>query len=271
MVDVRQSGSSPTFALTLPGLVVCDLMELAPSMQPTLLKWLHQLTDAEICAQTNRELARSTAGTVRNYFLEAIDQRRAAPANDLLTLIALARPDGAQLDTPEVASLCMLLFLAGIDTTSSLIGKSILWLWMYPQQRQALADDPALIPAGVEELLRYDPPVHQSARTVTKDVVLAGSEIPADSRVVLLFASANRDERHYPDAEILDVRRNPDDHLAFGEGIYRCLGAPLARLETRIALQELLAQFPGYTVVSEPEGFKAVDGRALRSLDIELA
>ena len=181
---------------------------------------------------------------MRDYVRQTARERRTRPGDDLMTHLVRAQAAG-ELDADELLGSSLLLFVAGITTTSGLISNSLYHLARFPDQREAMQRDPATLPVAIEELLRFDAPIQALARTVTRDVELHGSVIPAGARVALLWASANRDERHWPDPDVLDVTRTPQRHVSFGEGIHHCLGAPLARLEARIVFEELLRADPG--------------------------
>ena len=140
----------------------------------------------------------------------------------------------------------LLLFVAGISTTSALIASALLHLHRFADQRRLLRHSPELIPQAVEEFLRFDAPFQWFTRVATRDVRVHGTAIPAGGRVVLVWASANRDERRWADADELVITRASERHLAFGEGIHHCLGAPLARMEARIALEELMPRLIDY-------------------------
>jgi cytochrome P450 len=142
-----------------------------------------------------------------------------------------------------------LLWLAGSETTSHLVGNGLLALAAHPAARRALVAAPGRIPAAVEEMLRWDAPTQGLARTTSVDVSLHGATIPAGARVYLLWGSANRDEREFPDPDRFDIDRRIDRHVAFGHGIHFCLGAALARLEAKVVFEELLAAFPDHEVV----------------------
>ena len=162
----------------------------------------------------------------------------------------------------------MLLFMAGITTTSGLISNSLLNLARFPDQREILRREPGRLPVAIEELLRFDAPIQTLVRATTRDVHVDGSTIPAGSRVNLIWASANRDERRWSDPDRLDITRGPQRHVAFGEGIHHCLGAPLARLEGRIALEELFKRVPEYAVSGPIVRISTPTDRALESLPV---
>jgi len=189
----------------------------------------------------------------RGRFLDYIEFRRRHPSDDLMTdLIDIRFVDetGVQrnLDEEEIANYSALLAAAGNETTTRLIGWTGYLLAKHPEQRELLLSDRGLIPGAIEEILRYEPPSPVQARYVARDVELHGTTVPEGSVMVLLTASANRDDRRFEDPDRFDVRRQIDHHLSFGYGVHFCLGAALARLEGRVALEEVLARFPRWEV-----------------------
>lgn len=177
--------------------------------------------------------------------------------------------DAGQISADELTGGAMLLFVAGITTTSGLISNSLLHLDRFPDQRDRIRDDPSVLPAAIEELLRYDAPIQALARTATKDIEAHGRVIPDGARVALVWASANRDERRWADPDRLDIDREPQRHVSFGDGIHHCLGAPLARMEARIVFEELFARIPAYAVNGPIVRVKTPTDRALESLPVE--
>jgi cytochrome P450 len=193
------------------------------------------------------------AGDQSRVFEEYIDWRADHPSDDLMTELLQAEFDDAEgtrrrLTRTEILNYVNLIAAAGNETTTRLIGWTGKVLAEHPDQRRDLVDDRSLIPGAIEELLRFEPPSPVQARYVTADVEHHGQVIPAGSVVLLLNASANRDERKFPDGERFDIRRRIDHHLSFGYGIHFCLGAALARLEGRVALDEVLQRFPEWEV-----------------------
>jgi cytochrome P450 len=182
---------------------------------------------------------------MREYFEEMAHARRTLPSDDLFGAMVEAERAG-RMTLRELGDMCFILFMAGFETTASFISNSLFLLTLHPEVRAALAADPSSLPGAIEELLRYEAPVQLMARTATQDVELYEQRIAAGDRVFLLFGSANRDSRKFEDGDRLDIRRPPGRHLAFGEGIHHCVGAPLARLESRIALEAFLGRFPRY-------------------------
>jgi cytochrome P450 len=177
---------------------------------------------------------------MREYFRKIIAQRRAKPRSDLVSALIAAEVDGQRLSEANLLSFCTLLLIAGNVTTTNLIGNAIHSLLENPQEMERLRADLSLMPSAVEEALRYESPVQSMFRFAARDVELRGQHIQPGDRVMAFIGSANRDETKFPNADRFDITRSPNPHMAFGFGIHYCLGAPLARLEGRIALTALL-------------------------------
>jgi cytochrome P450 len=189
---------------------------------------------------------------LHTYLADQLEQRRVQPRDDLLTALVQAEltEDGEtrRLTPGEAADFANLLLSAGTETTSRVLGWAAVLLAEHPDQRAALVADPSLIPNAVEELLRYEAPSPVQGRWLIRDLELHGTTIPAESRVLLLTGSAGRDERKYPDPDRFDIRRQFDTHVSLGHGIHFCIGASLARLESRVALEETLLRYPEWNV-----------------------
>jgi cytochrome P450 len=184
---------------------------------------------------------------------ELIAARRAEPRDDLISVLAnsdLEDDDGTtrKLTDSEIFSFSTLLSIAGTETVARLLSWAAVLLARNPDQRRVLVDDPGVIGNAIEETLRYEAPSPVNARWVTRDVELQGQTVPKDSKLLLLNGSADRDERHFENADTFDVRRTIDRHVAFGYGAHFCVGAALARLESRIALEEVLRRFPSWDI-----------------------
>jgi len=256
------------FARPLPALTMFAWFGFPDHDHPQLLEWFSRMLDRD---PGQRALPASTLAArdrMRDYVGAAAEERRAAPRDDLLTFLVEAH-DAGQLTADEIVGSSMLLFMAGITTTSGLISNSLLHLDRFPDQRELLWREPERIPDAIEELLRFDAPIQAVARTTTRDVGSHGTVIPAGSRVALVWASANRDERRWPEPDTLSLSREPHRHVSFGEGIHHCLGAPLARLEAKIAFEVLLRRIPEYAVSGPIVRIGTPTDRALERLPVE--
>ncbi len=189
------------------------------------------------------EESRQKIGDMMRYFAAEIAERRQAPRNDLVSTITFAEVDGERLTDLEMLGFCLLLLVAGNETTTNLLSNLLAVLAQKPDLWAALRDDPSRVSAAVDEALRFDSPVQMLFRSTTTDMNLHGVEIPAGSRVAVAYAAANRDPREFADPDEFSLDRDLKQHLAFGYGIHYCLGAPLARLEARVALERLIARF----------------------------
>jgi cytochrome P450 len=193
------------------------------------------------------------------YYADLLAERRARPTEDLTSALLAAEVDGDRLTEDEIMGFLFLMVVAGNETTTKLLGNAWYWAWRNPDERAKPFADPSRVPAWIEETLRYDTSSQMLARVTTEDVTLHGTTIPAGGRVVLVVGSANRDERAFATPDVYDLDR-PDrelQHIAsFGFGRHFCLGASLARLEARVALEELVARVADYDI--DPDGITRV-------------
>jgi cytochrome P450 len=237
-----------SFSAELPSRVMGRLIGLPDELVPVC----RALTDASKRRSTPQGGAHA-AQRAYQIFAELYQARRRAPADDLLSDLLAAQIEGEFLSQDELLAFGWLMLVGGNDTTTGLIGNGLELLARHPEQRAELVENPALIPLAVEEMLRIASPTHTLPRTAACDIELAHGRIPAGTRVHLLWAAANLDEREFPEPECFDIRRNPSRHLAFGHGPHFCLGAALARLEARVAFEEFLRRIPEYELDGEPE------------------
>ena len=251
------------FAGPLPSMVMGKLIGLPDEVVPVC----RALTD-EFMHHTHPSAAAGPASRAYEIFAELFDQRRRRPEDDLLTALLDAEIDGERLGEDELLGFGWLLLVGGNDTTTNLIANGIELLARHPDQRRRLVEGPPLTGPAVDEVLRYSSPTHTLPRTATHDVHLHGSTVPAGSRVHLVWAAANLDEREFPDPERFDVGRRPARHLALGYGVHYCLGASLAKLEARVAWEELLARMPEYEVTTEPRPFTSTTFSGWEALHI---
>jgi cytochrome P450 len=250
------------FAGPIPAMVIGELLGIPEEDQLTLGRWTDQFMHYDPDLETGDEVmgvkqlnpTRIEGMTNLMRYLQAmIDERRERPADDMVSALLTGEvplPDGGRrrLSRPEVSSFVLLLFAAGAETTARLLGWTAVLLARHPDQRRLLVDDRSLLPSAVEELLRYESPSPIQARWLTRDVELYGQVVPRGSKMALLNAAANRDERHFTDPDRFDVERSTDRNLAFGYGAHFCLGAALARLEGRVVLDETLTRLPEWDV-----------------------
>jgi cytochrome P450 len=244
------------FTARLPMDVISSLLGIPEADR----RWVQEGSNAMLHRDPGNPLPRPEAieaqQNVLAYFAEQIAERRARPRDDMMTLLTEVEwedEDGsiARLSDSDIRSFLMLLATAGNETVTKLLATAFYELWRNPDERALLVDDPALARNAVEELLRYDPPSQYQGRVAARDVSLHGQTIPKHSRVLLINGATGRDERKFRDPDRFDVRREIDLHLGLGYGRHVCLGASLARLESRIAIEELLARFPVYEVPAD--------------------
>jgi cytochrome P450 len=234
----------PLYALRIPASVLGLLMGLDPSLHLQLKQWADLVTAGVSTVRSDederQQVARKAVAELKHYFSEMLEQRRREPGDDLVSGLLQARVDGEALTQDELLAFLFLLLVAGIESTMSLLSSSLMVLQERPELLARLRADRSLIPAFIEEVLRYEPPTHSLPRIITQDAELGGVRLPKGARLLILLASASRDEAHFPDAERFDMDRRGPQNLPFGHGIHFCLGAPLARMEGRLALEALL-------------------------------
>jgi cytochrome P450 len=241
------------FCLPLPASVIGELIGLDPTQHHLFKRWADDLTSiTSIGPSLGQETARmaeirATVKETEQYMGRVLASRRAEPRDDVVTDLINARVDGESLSDAELMNFMFLLLVAGLETTIHLMSHSLRLLMEHPDVLERLRKDTSRIPRFLEEVLRYEPPVQAIMRVTTEDTEIRGVTIPKGSPVALMMGAANRDESHFPGAETFDMDREGTNNLPFGHGVHFCLGAPLARLETRLGLEALLARFARFT------------------------
>ncbi|WP_414166774.1 cytochrome P450 [Streptoverticillium reticulum] len=255
----------------LPVAVIAEMLGVPEADRGLLRPWsaaicgMYELNPDEATAQ--RAVQASVEFSA--YLRELIADRRARPADDLISALVAACDEGERLTEQEVVSTCALLLNAGHEATVNTTGNGWWALFRHPGQLAALRRDPALVPQAVEELMRYDTPLQLFERWVLDDIEIDGTVIERGSEVALLLGSANHDPAVFPDPERLDVTRTGSAHLSFGAGIHYCLGAPLARLELAAVFGALLQRVPDLRLVAEPQWKPGFVIRGLRELRVK--
>jgi cytochrome P450 len=257
------------FAYPLPVIVIAELLGVPAEERDRFKRW----SDAIVTGGDETLGFRQAQGEMAAYFTGLIEERRRAPREDLITSLLSAEVEGERLELNAMLGFCMLLLVAGNETTTNLIGNAVWCLDEAPEAFATVRDDPALLPSAIEEVLRYRSPVQSMFRTVAADTMLGGKTLRANEPVLAWIGSANRDDAVFPEAEQFQIQRSPNRHLAFGYGIHFCLGAPLARLEARIALGALIERFPRLRRVPDarPAPLESVVVYGLKRLPVSLS
>ena len=262
------------FAYPLPVNVICDMLGVPVKDHERFKGWgldIARGLDAIMLPPDSEVGQRSVSGrkALAGYFRELIAERRAAPRDDMLSALIAAEEAGDKLSEDELLATCILLLVAGHETTVNLIGNGTLALLRHPDQLRRLREEPALIGTAVEELLRFDGPVQRTARIPSEDIVIGGRTIPKGEMVMPFLGAADRDPAQFPDPDRLDITRADNRHIAFGMGIHFCLGAPLARMEGQIAINTLLRRLPRLALgTDKPEHRQSLTLRGLQSLPV---
>ncbi len=242
------------YASPLPIIVIAAMLGVDPADRGDFRRWSKGLANVFSPLRTPELLAqlKANADELSAYFARAIDDRRGAPRDDLISAMIAADDDGDRLTTQEIVTMCNLLLLAGNLTTTDLIGNTVLALLQHPAERAKLRTAPAKIVDAIEETLRRDPPVMQSLRIPLAPHMIGGIEIPVGSAITTFLMAASQDPALHADPLAFDIDRADKTHFAFGGGVHFCLGAPLARAEAEIALTRLFARYPDLTLADRP-------------------
>ena len=258
-------------AWPLPLIVIAEMLGIPAEDRDRFRVWSAQrarLLEPPI-GRRERNVGGAVVRECDAYFRPILEKRRAAPRDDIVSALAREHDEGAHLSERETLNMLRLILAAGNETAKNLIGNGMLALLRHPDQLERLRDDPSLIPAAVEELLRFDSPVQATFRRVLKDCEVNGHPLKKRDDLVLLLGAANRDPEVFDSPDRLDVGRDEGPHLSFGAGIHHCLGARLARLEGRIVLETLLERFRSMSLLEDRPRFRpGIVFRGLESLPV---
>jgi cytochrome P450 len=234
------------FANALPVMVIAEMLGVPPDHYERFKHWSDIVVsgDNTLPGTPLPPQFHAAIKELRSYFAAEIERRRRNPGADLVSALVAAHDDAEAMDAGELLAFVLLLLLAGNETTTNLIGNGMLALGRNPAQMNLLRQSPELMAGAIEEILRYDGPVQSTVRFTKQAVRLGGTELPADLGCFIILAAANRDPAEFHDPDRFDITRKPGGHVAFGEGIHFCIGAPLARLEGAIAIGAMLERFP---------------------------
>jgi cytochrome P450 len=272
---VRGAGSMDLieeFAYPIPVIVICEMLGVPVEDHERFKGWSLDIARGldSIMLPPDSEVPRrsiASRNALADYFRELIARRRASPRADMLSGLIAAEEAGDKLSENELLATCILLLIAGHETTVNLIGNGTLALLRHPDQLHRLREDPGLIGSAVEELLRFDGPVQRTARIPSEDVVIDGQTIAKGEMVMPFIGAADRDPAQFPEPDRLDITRADNRHIAFGWGIHFCLGAPLARIEGQIAINSLVQRLPKLALATDaPEFRQSLTLRGLKSL-----
>jgi hypothetical protein len=259
-------------AYPLPVSVIAELLGVPREDREQLKRWSATIMEFQaVPLPTAEAILRSQAGIVemRNYLREIVHDRRTNPREDLISELVALEVEGDRLAEDELLSTCLTLLVAGHETTTNLIGSAIWLLLRYPEQRARLRREPGLMASAIEEVLRFESPLHRVGRTALSDSEVAGTRIRKGETVFLLLASANRDPAQFADPDTFDIARTPNKHIAFGYGIHFCLGAALARLEAPIAINAFFERWPDARLRDTPLEWHSGVMRGLSALPID--
>jgi cytochrome P450 len=261
-LEARRCDFIRDFSAKLPMDVVSELLGVPSADRDTLREWADVVLHREPGMSEVPAAGIAASGNLLQYFAKLVAERRRVPGDDLTSALLVAELDGERLTDQNVMAFLFLMIIAGNETTTKLVGNALYWLWRNPDQRALLRANLDLVPRWVDETLRYDNSSQMLARTLTTDVTLHGETLHAGDKVLLLIGAANRDERVFEDPDRYDLRRDHTESLAFGKGTHFCLGASLARLEGRVALEAVQRRFPDFEL--DPAGLIRVHNPNVR-------
>jgi cytochrome P450 len=257
VLDLPESGTVDIvgdIAYPIPAMVIAEMLGVPPDDRELFRAWSNDITMLIFEGardEEDRRIAQEGLTALADYLRGLVDDHRHAPRDDLMSALLSSAVDDESLTEDEIVHTCVLLLFGGHETTTNLIANGYLALLRHPDQARLLLDEPDLAESAVEELNRYDGPAKLVVRRAAEDLEIRGHQIAAGQRVLLVQASANRDARRFSDPDVVDLRREDNRNVAFGFGIHYCLGAPLARLETQIALPRMLRRLADAEIATD--------------------
>ena len=263
-IDVMADLANP-----LPVMVIAHMLGVPTGHYAMFKQWSDTVIESDNTppGMPLPENVRDAFTALREYFIAEIEKRRRDPGDDLVSVLVAAHEDSEEvLSEAELVAFVVLLLLAGNETTTNLIGNGMLALMRNPEQLERLRREPELMRSAIEEMLRYDGPVQATMRYIREGVEIGESKIPAGTLIFVLLAAADRDPAAFAAPETFDITRAPNEHLAFGQGIHYCIGAPLARMEGSIAISALLARYPNIRAAAQEAPLKYKGSFFLRGL-----
>jgi len=269
-IDRGSVDFSKEFSTQYPTRVFLNLLGLPEEELPTFLRLKdgiirpNHVIGVPYGSQEMQDYQQGTADEIYAYFNRVLDLREEERQDDILSRFLDATVDGESLTREDILDICFLFLIAGLDTVTATLDCIFGYLANHPEQRQQLVDDPSVIPAAIEELLRWETPVMGVIRVAVEDTEVSGCPIHKDDKVMIMLGSVNTDEADLPDADVVRFDREVNRHVAFGGGVHRCLGSHLARQELRVALREWHRRIPEYRV---EEGHELIYTPAIRSID----
>ncbi len=259
LIPGREFDFMTAFAEPLPVIVIAELLGIPPDERQMFCAWSSRLVAGTGMAASPAELLlmREASDNLARYLSDLIAHRRQHPKEDLISSLVGARDQEGRLSETELLGTCVLLLMAGNETTVNLLGNGMLTLLRHPEQLEWLRRNPEELPSAMEEMLRYESPVQRALLRVATDTITIGdTEIEVGQRISAVLGAANRDPSHFPDPDRFDPLRTPNRHLAFGAGMHFCLGALLARAEARIGFRQILERLPTIRLVSGPQQWR---------------
>jgi cytochrome P450 len=273
---IRERGTADfiaDYARPLPIMVIAELLGVPFEDHDRFSVWSDQImagSDSVLGSEDAVRASQEAMASLVAYFASLIEQRRQRPRDDLISALIAARDAEDRLSEDELLGMCVLLLIAGHETTVNLIGNGLLTLLRHPEQLNLLRRQPEYLTSAIEEMLRYESPVQRSTpRFAAEPFAIGGERIEAGQQISLMFGAANRDPAHFSAPDRFDITRQPNPHLGFGMGIHYCLGAPLARIEARVAFTHILERLPAIRLATDTPAWKPVTWlRGLKSLPV---